>query len=753
MQTSRPGSFVVLCLAATLVLGACEDGTQSPRSRQAPPEDGPEGDESMLAPLDLVYVCGNKFLATNTTRSAARVTYRVAGTDETGSLLLREGRSEDEGASETELETKARGVVELYLDDHRVARRRNLGRPCGPSNLSASAAASGDGSAGEWSAPFSWPIVAIHLSLLPDGRVLSWGEDGAPQLWDPARELFTSVPSPVLVFCGGHSFLGDGRLLVSGGHITRDHGLPDNTIFNPETGSWSTSTPMRQGRWYPTNTTLGNGDVLILAGRDEAAQPVRVPEVWSPTGVRALGGADRGVPYYPRTFLAPNGKIFYAGQQVPSKYLDPAGTGSWSRAAGQLYGTRDHGAAVMYDVGKVLYVGGGRTTNTAEIIDLNFAAPAWRWTGSMAVPRRHLNATLLPTGEVLATGGSSGTGFNDFALSVHAAEVWSPSTGLWTTLASNSVDRAYHSTSILLPDGRVLHTGSGNGGGQPGQRDAELFSPPYLFKGSRPTITEAPAAVGYGSSFTVATPDADEIAKVSLVRLGSTTHSFDMNQRFQWLSFSSAAGALTVSAPSNRNHAPPGHYMVFIVDQAGVPSVARIVRIGSGSEPPPTNTPPTADFTYTCSGLACSFTDRSADSDGGVVSRSWTFGDGTSSTERNPRRTYTSAGTYDVRLAVTDTDGAAGERTLPVTVSAAGPISLSVSGRTESGKHHILHRWSGATGTTVDLYRNGVRVTTTPNDGRHTTAHRFTAAAATYRLKVCLAGSTTCSGEVTLVFE
>ncbi len=238
----------------------------------------------------------------------------------------------------------------------------------------------------------------------------------------------------------------------------------------------------------------------------------------------------------------------------------------------------------MYDDGKILYVGGGRTTNTAETINLNSAAPAWQWTGSMAFPRRHLNATVLPTGEVLVTGGSSGITFNDYKLPVHAAELWNPATGLWTTLASNTVNRVYHSTSILLPDGRVLHTGSGDG--SPDQRNAELFSPPYLFKGARPVITEAPQSVVYGTSFSVSTPQAAGIAKVSLIRLGSTTHAFDMNQRFQRLSFTRTRGGLTISAPTNRNRTPPGHYMLFILDGNGVPSVAKIVQVGSGAPLP-----------------------------------------------------------------------------------------------------------------------------------------------------------------------
>ena len=143
----------------------------------------------------------------------------------------------------------------------------------------------------------------------------------------------------------------------------------------------------------------------------------------------------------------------------------------------------------MYDDGKIIYAGGAYTTNTAETIDLNAATPVWRSTGSMANARRHLNLTVLPTGEVLATGGVGGTLFNDTNKGVHAAELWDPGSGQWTTLASSAITRGYHATSLLLPDGRVIHSGGGDGAGAPQQNNAEIFSPPYLFRGSRPTIT------------------------------------------------------------------------------------------------------------------------------------------------------------------------------------------------------------------------------------------------------------------------
>lgn len=746
-----PRPFLIPCLALAGSLAACFDGPQTPGSRSEPPAGE---DTGIQRPLDLVYVCGNRFLATNSTPSALEIGYRVVGTGETGSLMLDGGTGEDPGYTETELETSTKGIVELIEDDHVVVRRRNEGWPCGASAVSAGVSVGAGAESGEWSAPFSWPGVAVHLSLLPDGKVLSWGLSRTTHIWNSATGSFSAATSPALVYCSGHSLLADGRLLVSGGHISADHGIPDNTIFSAPLQRWALSAPMRRGRWYPTNTTLANGDVVILAGADEAGAIVTEPEVWSPAGVRVLGGASRSFPYYPRTFLAPNGRIFYAGAQQTSRYLNTAGSGSWTTVGGRRYGFRDYGAAVMYDDGKILYAGGGRTTATAEIIDLNSAAPAWQWTGSMTFPRRNHNATVLPTGEVLVTGGSSATTSQDVARAVRAAELWDPSTGRWRLLASNTIRRTYHSTTILLPDGRVLHAGSGDADGMPNERNAELFSPPYLFKGARPVIIAAPTAVPYGSTFTVMTAEAGTIARISLVRLGSVTHSFDMNQRFQRLSFTRANGALTVVGPGNRNRTPPGHYMLFILNGNGVPSVSKIVRIGGTPEVgPPGNASPSAGFTSSCTSLACTFTDRSTDSDGTIAAWRWSFGDGGTSTDRSPTRTYATPGTYTVTLTVTDNSGGTNQRSAPVTVaSGSSNIVLTATGRTEGGVQYMSLKWTGATGTMVDIYRSGVRIRTTANDGSDTNGRTFQGPA-TYVFRVCQAGTSVCSNDATVVFN
>ncbi|MCU1311776.1 MAG: hypothetical protein JWO20_2901 [Candidatus Angelobacter sp.] len=444
---------------------------------------------------------------------------------------------------------------------------------------------------GQWSSVQAWPSRAVSAHLLPAGKVLFvsyYVESKSPQIWDPATNAVTpAATSSYDLFCAGHSFLSDGKLLFTGGHHGDYIGWPNTSIYDPFTNALSAAPNMNAGRWYPNNTTLANGDVLIVSGDIDSQTNVDTsPQIFqAATGTwRNLSTALLALPLYPRMFLAPNGKVFDAGPDKLSRYLDTAGTGAWSTVATTNFSiARTYGSAVMYDVGKVLIVGGGGPpTNSAEIIDLKSAAPAWKYTGSMAYVRRQHNATLLPDGKVLITGGSSGSGFDDSTLPVFAAEMWNPATGAFTTMAANSVYRGYHSTALLLPDGRVLSAG-GNVGGP----SAEIYSPPYLFNGPRPTISSAPTTIAYGQQFAVNTPDVANIAQVSLIRLGSNTHSFDMNQRFVRLTFTPTATGLNVTAPADPNIAPPGHYMMFLLFANGVPSTASIVQIATATAPSP----------------------------------------------------------------------------------------------------------------------------------------------------------------------
>jgi Domain of unknown function (DUF1929) len=320
-----------------------------------------------------------------------------------------------------------------------------------------------------------------------------------------------------------------------------------------------------------------------------------IPEVWTPGGFngegawRGLTSATASLPYYPMMFVAPNGTAFVAGPKQSTGYLNTTGSGSWTTGPNRTYGGRDYGSAVMYNAGKILVVGGGSPTNTAEVIDLNAGGAAfWRRVDTMAVARRQMNATLLADGTVLATGGSNAAGFNTKPTSdkVLAAERWDPATEHWTALARQTHYRLYHSTALLLPDARVLSVGSGQPAatGLTDDYTGEVFSPPYLFKldgtpAVRPTFSGAPDNVSYNGSFPVTFSSAAPIAKVTWIRLSTVTHANNMNQRMNYLSFTANGSTLTITAPANANLAPPGHYMLFIVDANGVPSVAKIIRI------------------------------------------------------------------------------------------------------------------------------------------------------------------------------
>ena len=312
--------------------------------------------------------------------------------------------------------------------------------------------------------------------------------------------------------------------------------------------------------------------------------------MWQASGsFRDLTSAQLKLKPYPRVHLAPNGKVFHVGPEQITRFLDTAGTGAWTAGFTRKFGFRNYGPSVVYgDGGTVLVVGGAKIgatpTNTAEVINLTVPVPAWRYTNPMRFARRHANATVLPDGKVLVTGGSSSVAFNDAAGRVLAAELWDPGPETWTTMASMAVPRIYHSSALLLPDGRVLSAGGGrpkakNGGLH--NENAEIYSPPYLFKSQsqRPGIISAPASVTYGETFPVGTPDAEGIAAARFIRLASVTHTLDMNQRVRTLSFAAAPGVLNVSVPSDPNLLPPGHYMLFILNGDGVPSTAPIIRV------------------------------------------------------------------------------------------------------------------------------------------------------------------------------
>jgi len=465
---------------------------------------------------------------------------------------------------------------------------------------------------GQWSSVISVPIVAIHMHMLPNGKVLLWQDDNnanynsngtrlagytVAYVWDPGAGTFTQVDNTTVnEFCSSHAFLPDGRLLIAGGHAGTDgDGITDAFIFNSSNNSWTqTNLPMSAGRWYPSAVTLANGEIAVLNGADPAGG-TNTPEVWqtnSGGGWRSLTNATLFLNPYPYLHLAPNGKVFASGTESTTRYLDTSGTGAWSTVATRVGGDRDYGSSVMYEPGKVVIIGGGDPpVSTAEVIDLNAGSPAWSSVGSMANARRQMNATILPNGKVLVTGGTSGSGFSNPVGAVLSAELWNPATGNFSTMASQQNARLYHSTAILLPDGRVVSAGSGRPGTE--QKNLEIFSPPYLFAAgggaaTRPTIdSHLSKSVRTGQTIFVTTPDAASISDVTLVALSSVTHSRNMNQRLNHLSFTQGLGGLNVTMPSSSNTCPPGTYMLFILNSNGVPSVAQFINVNSSNALPP----------------------------------------------------------------------------------------------------------------------------------------------------------------------
>ncbi|MFP2931343.1 galactose oxidase-like domain-containing protein [Pyxidicoccus sp. 3LG] len=460
--------------------------------------------------------------------------------------------------------------------------------------LVAPVVAAQDSVVGRWGPLLSWPEPAVHTHLLPTGKVMfvpEFDEGDTARTWDPVTGEIKVLPRPGHnIFCAGHSYLADGRMLVSGGHIDSDVGLRNAVLYDPFGNRWTDVPDMNAARWYPSNTTLSTGEVLVIAGNiDHHAGGNTLPQVYQPGSNtwRDLTSARRELPYYPWTFAAPDGRVFYAGYRSECLWLDPRGTGAWSPGPTKRYGSRSYGTAVMYDEGRVLIVGGSDPPKaTAEVINLLASSPAWAATGAMSKARRQLNATVLPDGKVLVTGGSSGSGFDNASRPVRAAELWDPATGRWTVMASESRYRGYHSTAVLLPDGRVLSAGGRD------ERTAQVYSPPYLFKGARPSITTAPASVEYGASFTVGTPAVSAISRVTLVRLSSVTHSYNMEQRFLPLPFTPVSDGVRVTAPADPRRVPPGYYLLFLLDGRGVPSVGHILRVGGDAPPPPPPPPP-----------------------------------------------------------------------------------------------------------------------------------------------------------------
>ena len=435
-------------------------------------------------------------------------------------------------------------------------------------------------------------FVVAHAALLRTGSVLflpgfqPTGDTTKTVIWDPSDETaprFRRPRTPVTdrLYCSGHSFLDDGRLLVVGGgrNFIADASNAAWTLDPGGDGNWRAATPMAFGRWYPTAVTLGDGRVLIASGMDADRRDIEKLEVYDPSSNRFTtvngppedpAAADRAfVETYPGLHLLPSGEIFFSRTGWGHGHADEPGataayftfssdnTGRWTQMTDPMDSPdRTEGMSVLLlsptsPQAQVLVVGGSepRTSgrSSAEVVDVSAPSPAASWARhSLPEQRWHVNAVLLPDSSVFVSGGVPARN--------SPCRLYDPLRNRWFEMARANYRREYHSVAMLLPSGKVMTTGGdGSDAGVPLQDKTtiELFSPPYLFRGPRPTISDVPELVHHGTTFAVETSGATNVSRVVLVRPMAVTHHTDSEQRVIQLSFSRRSGALEVTAPGD----------------------------------------------------------------------------------------------------------------------------------------------------------------------------------------------------------
>ena len=459
---------------------------------------------------------------------------------------------------------------------------------------------------GAWSPLKNWPLIAVHAVLMPDGRVLTYGTktDGQQtgyfqyDLWDSTQDVaagHTTIANGtgVDIFCSSQLVLpqSGSAVFIAGGDNwtgtgTTNTGNPATTLFNGGTNTLTRANDLGRPRWYSSSTTLINGETYVQGGSGGTDRP----EIRARDGsFRLLGAADTSTLnfFYPRNFVAPDGRVFGFDTQGRMYFVNTT-TGALV-TAGQFKSAfaKSTSSAAMFRPGRILQFGGN--SNGAIVIDITSGSPVVTQTQSMSSQRQWVTGTLLADGKVLATGGSQVdnelTGVNNIA------EIWDPQTGAWSQGHAGAVARLYHSNALLLPDATVLVAG----GGAPGpyvNLNAEIYHPPYLFSAGgveapRPSILTTPDYLSIGKTFDLGVSAPLGVSRVVLVKTGSTTHSWNMEQRFVELGFKADGNTLHVQAPARAADAPPGYYMVFVIDANGVPSVAKILLLGVAPDPNP----------------------------------------------------------------------------------------------------------------------------------------------------------------------
>nr|WSX48130.1 discoidin domain-containing protein [Streptomyces sp. NBC_00974] len=468
---------------------------------------------------------------------------------------------------------------------------------------------------GTWDRITGFPLVPVATAVLPGDKLLAWsayavdrfgGSNGYTQT--AVLDLKTGKVTQRRIdntghdmFCPGIAMLADGRVLVTGGSNAEKA-----SIYDPATDGWSATTSMNIARGYQAMTLLSTGEAFVLGGSWSGPEGDKAGEVWSPDtrtwrrlpGVPAVPAltADPAGPYRADNHMwlhaTSGGKVLQLGPSKQMNWISTTGQGGIT-AAGTRADSQDAmtGNAVSYDIGKLLTLGGSpayeRTpaTRRAYTVSIDGSQVQAARTGDMEYARAFSNSVVLPDGKVAVFGGQSyPVPFSD-ATSALTPELWDPSTGTFTPLATMAVPRNYHSVANLLPDGRIFSGGGGLCGDcATNHADGSVFTPPYLLNADgspkpRPVITgDVPARTAPGTALTVTTQN--PVASFVLMRAAAATHSVDNDQRrVPLVSTATGSGTYTVSVPADTGVVLPGTYMLFALDAQGAPSVARFITI------------------------------------------------------------------------------------------------------------------------------------------------------------------------------
>jgi hypothetical protein len=482
--------------------------------------------------------------------------------------------------------------------------------------------------------------ISVHAANLTNGKIFYAAGSGfsstyenGPFHWNtfnPATGSITNHTVNEDIFCMGQAVLPNGRVLCAGGTLEYDVGdNPDGTWkglasafeYNPSSNSLSKVQSMKHGRWYPHCIVLEDGKVLTIGGFDEWGSNNRLAEIYNPStkswsikydsttsntycvgndnpsappGLPCYGGSNQGtmppVSLYPRALFMPTGLVAVAGQSKTTRTWNPQ-TGKWT-FAGNLSVARSYGNMVLLPLnnttsekGKILVCGGSNSAgeNATTVVQILTPNPSTNYTtftfqtiSPCKFGRRHAPNAYLPDGKIIFFGG---TNFQNSSSGAYKnAEIFDPVAKSWTVVSGMTVPKIYHSTGILLLDGRVWLAGSSYSKSNWELR-SEIFVPAY-YNAARPTISSNPTVGNYGGTINIPTPNAADIGKVSLIKLGTFTHGFNSDLRFIWLQIrSKGSSSVTVSAPVNGKIAPPGYYMIHVLNGAGRPSKAKVIKI------------------------------------------------------------------------------------------------------------------------------------------------------------------------------